>query len=216
MEYIWCALIGYSVGTINPSYLLGRIKGMDIREKGSGNAGGSNALIVFGKIAGVLCSLFDIAKAFTAVRLAEFLFPNFSQAFSVTGCAVILGHIFPFYMKFRGGKGLACLGGVVLSYDWLLFLIMLAAAVVLTLVTDYICFVAPTAAVSFVVIYAWQTRNFIGSAILAIAAALICGKHVRNFKRIREGTEARFSYIRHPEKEIARISKKPEESEPAQ
>ena len=216
MEALYCALLGYFVGTINPSYLLGRIKGMDIREKGSGNAGGSNALIVFGRIAGVLCSLFDIAKAFAAVRLAEFLFPNFTHAFAVTGCAAILGHIFPFYMKFRGGKGLACLGGVVLSYDWPLFLIMLAAEIILTLVTDYICFVAPTAAIAFAVIYGVQTKNLLGAAILGIAAVVIFSKHIRNFKRIREGTEMRFSYLRHPEKEIARISKKLDESEPAE
>ena len=206
MEYLWCALIGYLVGTVNPSYLLGRIKGTDIREQGSGNAGGSNALIVFGKIAGVLCSLFDIAKAFAAVLLARQLFPGFPQALAVTGCAVILGHIFPFYMKFRGGKGLACLGGVILAYDWRLFLIMLAAEIVLTLVTDYICFVAPTASAAFAVIYALQTKDFVGAAVLAVAAAVIFVKHLRNFKRIREGTEIRFSYLRHPDREIERVS----------
>lgn len=111
MNTVVCFLLGYFVGTINPSYFLGRIKGVDIRKKGSGNAGGSNALILFGKTAGVLCSLFDIFKAFLMIRLTEHLFPDFPLAFPLTACAVILGHIFPFYMKFRGGKGLACLGG---------------------------------------------------------------------------------------------------------
>ena len=63
MEYIHCAVMGYLIGTINPSYIIAKIKGFDIRKKGSGNAGASNALILFGKIMGVICALLDIAKA---------------------------------------------------------------------------------------------------------------------------------------------------------
>ena len=203
-----CVLLGYLVGSVNPAYLIGRAKGFDIRQKGSGNAGASNALILFGKAAGVLCSLFDIAKAALVVFLARGLFPDFAWTLPVCGTACMLGHIFPFYMKFRGGKGLACLGGVVIAYDWRVFLVMLGAAVVVALVTDYICFVPTLASVAFVVVYAIRTRDWIGAAVLFVAAAVIWGRHVENFRRIRAGKEMRVSYLWRPEKEIERIGRK--------
>ena len=205
MEYLACPLLGYFVGTLNPSYLLGRIRGMDIRKKGSGNAGASNALILFGKLAGVLCALFDIAKAFFAIRIVQRLFPTFVPALALCGAGCVLGHIFPFYMKFRGGKGLACLGGMLLAYDWRLFLAVLAAEIVVVLVTDYICFVATTASLAFLAVYAIRTRDLAGAAALALAAAAIWWRHFENFRRIRAGKEMRFSYLWHPQKEIDRL-----------
>ena len=98
--------MGYLIGTINPSYIIAKLCGFDIREKGSKNAGASNALILFGKITGIGCALFDIAKATLIVWLCETLFPELAYSFAVTGVACILGHVFPFYMKFKGGKGL--------------------------------------------------------------------------------------------------------------
>ena len=110
MKYVLCILIGYLMGSINPSYIIARLRGFDIREKGSQNAGASNALILFGKVIGIGCALFDIAKAAFAIWLCETLFPEFAYSYAVTGVACIVGHSFPFYMKFKGGKGLACLG----------------------------------------------------------------------------------------------------------
>lgn len=205
-EPVFCALIGYFVGIINPSYLIGRIKGFDIREKGSGNAGGSNALIVFGKIAGVLCSLFDILKAFFAILLCRWLFPDLVQALAVCGTFCILGHIFPFYMRFRGGKGLACLGGMILAFDWRLFLIMLGGEVVLALILDYICVVAPSASVIFTVYYGIVTKDVVGVLILLLGVAAICSRHVVNLRKIRAGTEMHLSYLWHPNEEIDRVA----------
>ena len=71
----------------------------------------------------------------------------------VTAVSCILGHIFPFYMKFRGGKGLACLGGAILAYNWRLFTVMLVAELLLALLTNYICFVPITASIAFPLIY---------------------------------------------------------------
>ena len=106
MEYICCGLIWYFIGTINPSYFIAKRRGFDIRTKGSGNAGASNALILFGKLLGIICALLDIAKAYLAILLTEALFPEFRYAYAITGVACVIGHIFPFYMKFKGGKGL--------------------------------------------------------------------------------------------------------------
>ncbi len=205
MEYVYCSLIGYAIGTVNPSYLLARLRGFDIRKKGSGNAGASNALILFGKVRGILCALMDIAKAYLAILLSEVLFPGCEHAFAVTGVACTLGHIFPFYMKFRGGKGLACLGGLILRFDWRLFLIILASEVVLVLIVDYICIVPITASVAFAVIYAAITRDVIGTVLLLGLSGVILGKHVENLRRIRRGTEMHLSYLWRPEKEMARM-----------
>ncbi len=205
MDYIACALLGYLIGSFNPSYLLARSKGMDIRENGSHNAGASNALILFGKAKGIVCAVVDILKACFAIWLAGYLMPDFSQSFSVTAAACVLGHIFPFYMGFRGGKGTACLGGIVLAYSWRLFLVMLAAEVLLALVTDYICVVPITASIAFPLIYGFIKGDALGAMILAVITAVVLFKHMENLKRIRLGTEMRLSYLWRPDAEMARM-----------
>ena len=130
LRILACALIGYFIGCVNPAVAVGRLKGYDPNKSGSGNPGASNTVIMAGTGAGLAVALFDIFKAAAACRLAAYLFPELRLAAPVAGSACILGHIFPFYMKFRGGKGLACMGGLVLAYDWRVFLILLAAEVV--------------------------------------------------------------------------------------
>ncbi len=205
INYFTCAAAGYLVGTINPSYILSKIRGFDIRQRGSGNAGASNALIVLGKLAGVICAIFDIAKAALVILLMKRLFPKMICAFAVTGAACILGHIFPFYMRFRGGKGLACLAGMILAFDWRVFLIMLCYAVVLALVTNYICFVPMTASVVFPFVYGFLRHDWIGVLLLGVVAVVILCKHRENIRRIRMGTEMRLSYLWNKEKEVQRL-----------
>lgn len=205
MEYIYCSLIGYLIGTINPAYLMGKNSGFDIREKGSGNAGASNAVIVLGRAKGVLCALLDIVKTCLALLLTSRLFPSFSRAFAVTAAACILGHVFPFYMKFHGGKGFACLGGAILMYDLRVFIIMLAIEVVVALVTDYICFVPMTASIIFPIVYALMTKDWWGILILAVASAVIFARHIENIKRIRSGREAHISFLWNRDSELERL-----------
>jgi glycerol-3-phosphate acyltransferase PlsY len=205
MPYLWCALMGYLTGTLNPAYLTAWLKGVDIKKRGSGNAGASNALILFGKAVGVLCALFDIAKAALIVRLAMHLFPENPHAFALTAAACILGHIFPFYMKFRGGKGLACLGGAILAYHPLVFAVMLTLEIVIVLVTKYICFVPMTASVLFTILYGVLERDPVGIAILISVCVVIFCKHMVNLRRIRAGSELRISYLWNRDKETARL-----------
>lgn len=207
MHVLACIVIGYIIGTVNPSYIFSRIKGFDIRSKGSGNAGASNAVIVFGKAVGIFCAIFDIMKAYFAIWIVKSLFPTFALAFALTGAACILGHIFPFYMKFRGGKGLACLGGTILVFDWRVFLIMLAAELVIVLLTKYICFVPMTASFIFTLIYGLMKHDVIGSLIFLLVSVVILIKHIENIKRIRLGVEARISMLWNKEKEIERVKR---------
>lgn len=205
MEYIHCAVMGYLIGTINPSYIIAKIKGFDIRKKGSGNAGASNALILFGKIMGVICALLDIAKAYLAILLMTSIYSDSKYALAITAVGCVVGHIFPFYMGFKGGKGLACLGGMILFFDWRVFLIMLTLAVILALVTDYICFVPLAASAAFPFVYGGMAKNIGGAAILLIITAVIAIKHIENLRRIANGTEMHLSYIWKPEKEMERM-----------
>ena len=207
MTYVWCALMGYLVGTVNPAYLIARLRGVDIREKGSRNAGASNALILFGKATGILCAVFDVAKAVIIIRVAMYLFPEAPYVFPVTAVACILGHIFPFALKFRGGKGLACLGGTVLAYHPPVFLVMLTLEMVVVLITKYICFVPMTASFLFAVLYGVLERDPVGFLILLAGALVIFLKHVENIRRIRKGSELRISYLWNRDKEMERMGR---------
>ena len=206
--YLICILMGYLVGTVNPSYIISKIKGFDIRKRGSGNAGASNAVLVLGRFIGVACALLDILKATFVIWLAKLLFPSLTHTFAVTGIACIVGHIFPFYMRFRGGKGLACLGGTVLAFDWRVFLIMLASEILVAILTNYICFVPVTAGLVFPIVYGVMTHDVIGAVILLLGGLLITWKHKENFKRIRQGAEVHLSYLWNKNKEIERVQEK--------
>ncbi len=205
MHYVWCICMGYLVGGINPAYLVSRQKGFDIRSRGSGNAGGSNAFLLMGKLVGISVILFDIFKAFFIVRFAMHLFAGEPLVLAITGTSVILGHIFPLYLGFRGGKGLAALGGVVLAYDWRVFCAMLAIAIVLALVCDYIFVISITAPIAFFLLYGIFEQDVCGALILMIVAVTMFFKHLDNIRRVRQGVEVHLSYIWNKDAEEERV-----------
>ena len=207
MKYLVCILIGYFLGCINPSYIIGKLRGVNIKKSGSRNAGASNALLLFGKAVGVFCALFDIMKAFAAIKICEAIFSGEPYVFSVAAVAAILGHIFPFYLKFKGGKGLACLGGTVLAFDWRYFLMILSIEVIFVLIVNYICFVPMTASVVFPISYGIIRQDLIGALILLIPMVVILIKHIENIKRIMDGSEVRISYLWNKNKEVERVTK---------
>lgn len=204
-------LLGYLIGGINPAYLIAKYKGFDIRKRGSGNAGASNAVITMGKKVGAISALLDIFKAYLAVVIAGLLFPEAPLAKAFMGASCILGHIFPIYMKFRGGKGLASLGGVILAFHPLVFVILLAVELVIVLIVDYICIVPITASVAFPIIYISMTQDRVGAILYGLLAFVIFFKHIENLKRIRSGTEAHFSFLWRRKKEIERLGGNPDD-----
>ena len=206
-------LMGYLVGMINPSYIIARIKGFDIRKSGSGNAGGSNALITMGTAIGVLCMVFDIVKAFGVIKLAQVIFPESTVALACAAVGTVAGHIFPPYMKFKGGKGLACLAGSIIAFDPIIFLIFLGCEAVIAFSTNYICFVPMTASVAFPVVYALVTKNVVGTVILCAITLMILLRHVENIKKIRNGTEMRLSYLWKKDAERDRVVSNGEEKQ---
>ena len=213
MQMILCGAMGYLLGSINPAYIFGKLRGFDIRNRGSGNAGATNVTLIMGKAAGLLCALLDIFKSFIAYRLAKALFPLTAFAGVLAGCACILGHIFPVWMGFAGGKGLACIGGLILAYDWKLFLILLAIEIVLVLLTQYICVVALSACVLFPIIYAMQTGDAVGTMLLCLLIPVVYYKHLPNLKRIMEKREARISWLWNAEAEEKRLQGQFDEQE---
>lgn len=207
VSIISCCALGYLLGTINPAYLLGKLYGFDIRGRGSGNAGATNVTLVIGKAAGLLCAALDIFKSYLAYKLARLLFPLLTYAGILAGCCCILGHIFPVWMNFAGGKGLACIGGLILAYDARLFLILLTVEVALALLTQYICVMPLSVSLVFPAIYARQTGNWTGTLILLSLVPVIFYKHLPNIRRILAGQEARISWLWNAEREEARLQK---------
>ena len=123
MIRIVCLLIGYCFGIFQTAFIYGKLHGIDIREKGSGNAGTTNALRVLGKKAGIIVFFGDALKAVFAMVLVHVLFqdkyPDMEALLRVyAGAGVVLGHNFPFYMGFKGGKGIAATGGISLGMAW--------------------------------------------------------------------------------------------------
>lgn len=205
MKLLLMIFIGYLIGSMNPAYLISRARGFDIRERGSKNAGASNALIVMGKKAGLVTALLDIFKAFLVVKMAQQWFPVIPYAGVVAGVSCVFGHVFPPLMHFHGGKGLACLGGLILAFDYRLFLVMFVLELILVLIVDYICVVPISASIAFTLIYKVLTGDSHGSVALGIMALLIFYKHIENIKRIRCGAEAHFSFLWKRNQEVERL-----------
>lgn len=121
MERLFCLLIGYVFGLFQTAYIYGRLHGIDIRNYGSGNAGTTNTLRVFGTKAGLLVLLGDIMKCILAVVITGVIFgkshPDMVYLLKMyTAAGAIIGHNFPFYLKFKGGKGIAATAGLILSF----------------------------------------------------------------------------------------------------
>lgn len=199
-----CMLLGYFIGGINPSYIFAKMKGFDIRSKGSGNAGASNAVITLGKGAGVFCAFFDIFKGYIAVKIGMYIYPLIKVAGIVSGVFCIIGHILPVFMNFRGGKGLASLGGVILAYDVKLFAIFVAIELVLVLLVDYICVVPISGSFLFMTALGFQ-GGIIYALLFLPVVLIIFNKHMENIRRIKYGVEARFSYLWNKEEEEIRL-----------
>ena len=213
MRYVLCFLICYLIGCINPSYIFAKREGFDIRKRGSGNAGASNAIITMGKTVGIVSAVFDIVKAVAAVRLSMLLLPELPFVAELAAAACILGHIFPVFMRFRGGKGLACLGGSILAMDWRVFLCLLAVEIVLALIVNYICVVPLTASVIYPILRGLMTGQLWGALILSVASAAIIFRHVENLRRIRRGTEMRLNFLWNRDRELERIQENGEGKE---
>lgn len=189
MEFALCLLVGYLLGCISPSYFLSKSKGIDLRNVGQENLGTTNAFMILGKASGIVVMVIDFMKGFLAVKIAQLLFPGFAIAGVTAGAAAILGHIFPFYLKFRGGKGLATLGGLILSTDWRIFLVLAVIGIVIIFVSDWGVAASFSTAILYPFFYFLRTESYISLVILVITCFCVIVKHCANISRLKEGRE---------------------------
>lgn len=189
MFYVIAALAGYLLGTSNMALYLAKMKEVDLRAGGSGNLGASNATVLMGWKAGILVGIHDIGKSALAVVIAQLLFPEVPHIGAVAGVSSVLGHIFPFYLKFRGGKGFASYIGMSLVLNWKVALVVLALVVIVTVVTDYIVVGTMTTVAVVPAALGILGHSLLLGLILLVASLVIVYKHRENFPRICNGTE---------------------------
>ena len=189
--YLISALLGYLLGCSSMALYISKCKGVDIAKSGTGNLGASNAMVLMGWGAGVLVAVHDIGKAVLASFLAKWLFPEAAYAGITAGAAAAMGHMFPFYLRFKGGKGLASYFGMILAWNWKIALIVFAAGVVITLATNYIV-IATVSIVLFFPIYLAFTAGWVPAGITAAVSLVMIWKHRVNFVRLKNGTEVGF------------------------
>ena len=191
----------YSIGSIPTSYLMGKlIKGIDIREYGSGNVGATNALRVLGTKIGIITLLIDIAKGFFAVQIGKLLVSEPSNLFLIgTGLFAIIGHIFTIFLKFKGGKGVATSTGVFIALSPVPVAIALVVFVITVLISKYVSLGSIVAAFVFSLIeFIVNLRNRFTDIELLVFVFLIMVfifiRHKTNIKRIIDGNENKISF----------------------
>ena len=189
MEILLSVILGYLLGSLNPAALIGKFKQTNLKKSGTGNLGATNVLLHFGKAYAVVVMLFDIFKAVAAFHLAALLFPSVELASYLAGAAAVVGHIFPFYLKFKGGKGFASYLGMTLALNWKFALIVMAAVVLITLVTDYLVLGTFTTIAAVPVYFGVTCQSWLVAAILLVGTAAIFLRHLENIPRLIHGTE---------------------------
>ncbi len=206
--YIIMAIIAYLIGSVNFSVILSKkMAGFDVREKGSGNAGSTNMLRSVGKKAAAITLICDILKGVVSISIAMIL-GNIVQGMNkellvqIAGIAVVIGHTFPIFFQFKGGKGVATSLGVLLMSNWQIGLICLVFALVLMILTRMVSLGSCGAAVLFPVLTLFINENYTvltegkkGTTYLVysiILAVIVLFNHRSNIKRILNGTENRL------------------------
>lgn len=190
MKIVICLILGYLLGMLSPAALFSKLKHVNMRKKGTGNLGASNAVVALGRGYAVAIMVIDIFKSFLGAKIAQYLFPDLEIAGYLAGMGAVIGHVYPFYMGFKGGKGLACYGGMVCFYSPLLLLLYLTGGVLLTILVNRSVFLAVLVTVSFPFIVLAQTGQWSVFAVTAITSVLLLWVHRKNFGRVKRGEEA--------------------------
>ena len=202
MERIISVLIGYAFGLIQTGYIYGMMNHVDIRKHGSGNAGTTNALRTLGWKAGIITFLGDCLKSVVAVVLVQIIFAQHENVLlfaAYAGLGAVLGHNYPFYLKFKGGKGIAATAGFILAINPLMFVTVALVFLAIVWFTQYVSLgslIIVTLFVIEVVVYGQMGGFGIEAPMLyefyviaVVLAALAFYRHRANIKRLLTGTE---------------------------
>ena len=189
MNYFLVLVISYFIGTISGSYIIGKLfLDKDIRKYGSGNAGTTNAMRVLGKKAGVMTFLIDFLKGLAVTFIIGKIFGSTFVPLGILGS--VIGHDFPFYMNFRGGKGVATTLGALALFDFPLTLICYIVWVLGTVLTKMVSVGSILFFISIIIVYTFMSQLTIVNIILVDTIALIgIVRHKDNIKRIIAGNE---------------------------
>ncbi len=217
MERLICLAIGYAFGLIQTAYIYGKMHHIDIREHGSGNAGTTNALRTLGKKAGLIVFLGDLLKVVVATIVVRLIFKD-SHPESLTllvlyaGFGAVLGHNFPVYLKFKGGKGIAATGGLIIALGrWELILVGLTVFVLSVVVSKYVSvgslLMVFTVYITFAImdyfglIGGLEPQNIAYEAmvIFFLFVVLAFVRHRANIVRLFKGTENKLSFKKKTE-----------------
>lgn len=202
-SFVVCAAIAYFIGSVNFGIVVsGKFYKDDVRNYGSGNAGATNMLRTYGKRAAAITLIGDLLKGFISVMIARLVFGVICGY--VAGLVCILGHVFPIYYKFKGGKGVATTAGVVLALDWRIFLVLIAIFAIIVLGTKFVSLGSIIVAMLLPILV-----NRMGGALTPpicvlisfIMAAVVVILHRANIKRLLEGKESKISFKSKKNKE---------------
>lgn len=201
MVFLLVAFGAYFLGSFPSGYVIGRARGVDLRREGSGNIGATNALRVLGKKWGYLCFALDIGKGALAVWLAKgVVAPAFdlgpTQAGIVAAIGALLGHTFPIWLKFKGGKGIATSGGIALAlFPPVVFVVSIAAWIATFFATRIVSIASlvATSVLGLTLVVLWLRGGDGALAIVGVAmCVLVFWLHRANLSRLVQGTEPRF------------------------
>ncbi|MBQ9885302.1 MAG: glycerol-3-phosphate 1-O-acyltransferase PlsY [Lachnospiraceae bacterium] len=205
MFRVLCLIFGYAFGLIQTGYIYGKIVHKDIRQYGSGNSGTTNALRVLGKKAGLIVFLGDLLKAIVACTIVRLIADHSGLDITLiyilyTGIGVVLGHNFPFYMNFKGGKGIAATSGVIIAIgDWRIIVVCLALFIAAVAITRYVSLGSLLVVTAFIVM--WLIFGQMGMLpltgralyesyiLVAIFVLMAYIRHKANIVRLIKGTE---------------------------
>lgn len=206
MNVVFLLAIAYMLGSIPTAvWVSQRFFGIDIREHGSGNAGATNTFRVLGKNAGIAVMIVDMLKGFLAVKLAYlsiYSFNDQSTAFTnlqvTLGLLAVLGHVFPLFAGFKGGKGIATLFGMILGIQWVVALCLVGVFLIMLILTKYVSLSSITASVAFPIlllfIFKGQEPSY---KLFAVATALLVVlTHHKNIQRLISGNESKVKLKR--------------------
>lgn len=202
MDRVLCLAIGYLFGLFQTGYLYGKMNHIDIRNYGSGNSGTTNALRVLGKKAGLIVFLGDFFKTVFACLLVRLIFkdnPSRDMFVLYAGLGVVLGHNFPCYLKFKGGKGIASMAGILCSTDWRTTLVCAALFLGVVIITRFVSLGSICVVTAFLILtvsfglrgdYTVAAENQMEFfAVAAFLTIMAIWRHKTNIKRLLNGTE---------------------------
>ena len=192
---ILAGIIGYLLGSANSSLIVGKFYGIDVRQHGSGNAGATNTLRTMGKSAALLVGIGDVLKGVIACLIGYYLVGGGfvdNTGVMVGGIAAIIGHNWPVYFGFKGGKGVFTSLAVVLMMDWELGLMLLGVFIIVVAITRWVSLGSILGSALFPVFGVVFGRSIRFTVFALILALLIIFRHRSNIQRLLKGTESKF------------------------